>query len=55
MVDREMPRTGWRPRHGAGSTRAFTARTFGYEPQTPAPPGLVWNVPGRHAISRSAI
>jgi len=55
IVDRKMLRTGWRPRHGAGSTRPFTARTFGYEPQTPAPPGLVWTVPGRHATSRSTI
>src|SRR6185295_1214759 len=43
MVDRKSARTGWRPRHGAGSTRSVPTRTFGYAPEPNVPPCLVWD------------
>ena len=55
MVDRRSARTGWRPRHGAGSPRPGTARSSSYEPHPAGAPGLVWDAPGRHANHRSTI
>ncbi len=55
MVDRQFARTGWRPRHGAGSPRPGTARSTNYEPHPAGAPGLVWDAPGRHANYRSTI